>query len=144
MRDVRGPDSGLTPRRRWLRFRVDAQAAPEVRESALSHGRESASSSDHQPSAGGDHGWSSVVDGVDDLGRVDAVEIEQPRALAYQVRPRFRITILVVEIHPSARKHGIADEDIEHAMRHPLAIDDQDDDTRLYLGRPGSPICSRS
>ena len=39
-----------------------------------------------------------------------------------------------MEIHPSARKHGIADEDIEHAMRHPLAIDDQDDDTRLYLG----------
>lgn len=28
----------------------------------------------------------------------------------------------------------IADEDIEHAMRHALAIDDQDDDTRLYLG----------
>jgi hypothetical protein len=40
----------------------------------------------------------------------------------------------LVEIHPSARKHGIADEDIEHAMRHALAIDDQDDDTRLYLG----------
>jgi hypothetical protein len=39
-----------------------------------------------------------------------------------------------VEIHPSARKHGIADEDIDHAMGHPLAIDDQDDDTRLYLG----------
>jgi hypothetical protein len=39
-----------------------------------------------------------------------------------------------VEIHPSARRHGIADEDIEHAMRHALAIDDQDDDTRLYLG----------
>jgi hypothetical protein len=39
-----------------------------------------------------------------------------------------------VEIHPSARKHGIADGDIEHAMRHALAIDDQDDDTRLYLG----------
>jgi hypothetical protein len=35
-----------------------------------------------------------------------------------------------VKIHPSARKHGIADEDIEHAM----AIEDQDDDTRLYLG----------
>ena len=39
-----------------------------------------------------------------------------------------------MEIHPSARKHGNADEDIEHAMRHALAIDDQDDDTRLYLG----------
>jgi hypothetical protein len=43
-----------------------------------------------------------------------------------------------VEIHPSARKHGIADEDIEHAMGHrtrdTLAIDDQADDTRLYLG----------
>jgi hypothetical protein len=38
-----------------------------------------------------------------------------------------------VKIHPSARKHGIADEDIEHAMRHPLAIDDQDDDTRLRM-----------
>jgi hypothetical protein len=40
----------------------------------------------------------------------------------------------MVEIHPSARKHGIADEDIKHAMRHALALDDQDDDTRLYLG----------
>jgi hypothetical protein len=39
-----------------------------------------------------------------------------------------------VEIHPSARKHGIADEDIEHATRHAMAIEDQDDDTRLYLG----------
>jgi hypothetical protein len=49
-----------------------------------------------------------------------------------------------VEIHPSARKHGIADEDIEHAMRHALAIDDQADDTRLYLGPALAPICSRS
>jgi hypothetical protein len=39
-----------------------------------------------------------------------------------------------VEIHPSARRHGIADEDIEHAMTHAMAIEDQDDDTRLYLG----------
>jgi hypothetical protein len=39
-----------------------------------------------------------------------------------------------VEIHPSAHRHDIADEDIEHAMRHALATDDQDDDTRLYLG----------
>jgi hypothetical protein len=40
----------------------------------------------------------------------------------------------MLEIHPSARKHGIADEDIAHAMRHALAVDDQEDDTRLYLG----------
>jgi hypothetical protein len=35
---------------------------------------------------------------------------------------------------PSARKHGIADEDIEHAINNAMAIDDQDDDVRLYLG----------
>ena len=39
-----------------------------------------------------------------------------------------------MEIHPSARKHGIADEDMEHATAHAMAIEDQDDDTRLYLG----------
>ncbi len=39
-----------------------------------------------------------------------------------------------MEIHPSAGKHEIADEDIEHATTHALAIDDQDDDTRLYIG----------
>ena len=39
-----------------------------------------------------------------------------------------------MEIHQSARKHGIADEDIEHATARAMAIEDQDDDTRLYLG----------
>jgi len=39
-----------------------------------------------------------------------------------------------VEIHSSARKHGIADEDIDHATRNPMTIDDLDDDLRLYLG----------
>lgn len=39
-----------------------------------------------------------------------------------------------MDIHPSARKHAIADKDIQHGMRHALATDDQDDDTRLYLG----------
>jgi hypothetical protein len=38
-----------------------------------------------------------------------------------------------VEVHPSARKHGIADEDIEHATTHAMATEDHDD-TRLYLG----------
>lgn len=39
-----------------------------------------------------------------------------------------------MEIHSSARKHGIAGEDIEHAVDNAMSIDDQDDDTRLYLG----------
>jgi len=39
-----------------------------------------------------------------------------------------------VDIHPSARRHDIADEDIEHAAAHAMAIEDQEDDTRLYLG----------
>ncbi len=39
-----------------------------------------------------------------------------------------------MEIHPSARKHGVPDEEIHHAIAHAMAIDAQDDDTRLYLG----------
>jgi hypothetical protein len=39
----------------------------------------------------------------------------------------------LVDVHPSARKHGIADEDIEHATTHAMAIEDHDD-TQLYLG----------
>jgi hypothetical protein len=39
-----------------------------------------------------------------------------------------------VEIHPSARKHDIADEDMEHAVEHAMTIDDQEDGARLYLG----------
>ncbi len=51
-----------------------------------------------------------------------------------QLSAEFCSTICEVEIHASARKHGIADEDIEHATAHAMAIEDQDDDTRLYLG----------
>ena len=40
----------------------------------------------------------------------------------------------MLEIHPLARKHDIADEDIEHAMTHAMAIDDTGDDARLYIG----------
>lgn len=39
-----------------------------------------------------------------------------------------------MEIHLSARKHGLADEDIEHAVRNAMSIDEQPDDVRLYLG----------
>jgi hypothetical protein len=34
----------------------------------------------------------------------------------------------------SAREHRIADEDIEYGVTHAMAIDDIDDDARLYLG----------
>ena len=37
-------------------------------------------------------------------------------------------------MHESALKHGIAEEDIRHAVSNAMAIDDRDDDTRLYLG----------
>jgi hypothetical protein len=40
----------------------------------------------------------------------------------------------MLDIHPSARKHGIADEDIEHAVAHAMAIDDTQDDACLYIG----------
>jgi hypothetical protein len=39
-----------------------------------------------------------------------------------------------VEIYRSARRHGIADEDILHAVEHALAVGEQDDGTVLYLG----------
>lgn len=39
------------------------------------------------------------------------------------------------EIHHTARKHGIADDDIFHAIEHALAVDEYEDDDRvLYLG----------
>jgi hypothetical protein len=39
-----------------------------------------------------------------------------------------------MEVHPAARKHGVADEDIMHPTDNAITADDQDDDTRLYLG----------
>ena len=41
-----------------------------------------------------------------------------------------------------ARKHGVADEDIEHATKLAMAIENQEDDTRLYLGpsRSAEPL----
>jgi hypothetical protein len=38
-----------------------------------------------------------------------------------------------VEIHPSARRHGIADDDILHAIEHSLVIDDLGDDPDRWL-----------
>ncbi|MGH9191185.1 MAG: hypothetical protein ACRDZ0_01750 [Acidimicrobiales bacterium] len=39
-----------------------------------------------------------------------------------------------MEIYESARRHGIEDEDILHAVEHAVAIGDQDDGKVLYLG----------
>jgi hypothetical protein len=39
-----------------------------------------------------------------------------------------------VDIHPSARKHGVGDNDIRHAAANAMTFDDQDNDTVLYLG----------
>jgi hypothetical protein len=49
-----------------------------------------------------------------------------------------------VDIHPSARKHGIADEDIEHATTNAMSIDDQEDDTRSTSAPLATLTCSRS
>jgi hypothetical protein len=38
------------------------------------------------------------------------------------------------EIYASARKHGIGDADIVHAVQHALAVGEQDDGKVLYLG----------
>jgi hypothetical protein len=37
-------------------------------------------------------------------------------------------------VHPSALKHGVGKADIEHAIENAMVIEDQDQDTRLYLG----------
>lgn len=48
----------------------------------------------------------------------------------------------MLRVHAAARKHGIADDDILHAVTHALALKDHPDDTRLYLGpaRDGTPL----
>jgi len=38
-----------------------------------------------------------------------------------------------MEIHEAARKHGVADEDIQHAIDHALAIEDAGEDPDRWL-----------
>ena len=57
-----------------------------------------------------------------------------PPAIWLHRSNRFRTTIPPVDIHPAARKHGVAGEDIHHAATNAVTIDEQDDNTRLYLG----------
>ena len=46
----------------------------------------------------------------------------------------FVVRLLRVELVPSALNHGVEREDIEHAVRNAVVIDDVGDDLRLYLG----------
>lgn len=45
----------------------------------------------------------------------------------------FRSTLNVVEVHASARRHRVADEDIFHATVHALAIEDAGEDPDRWL-----------
>jgi hypothetical protein len=38
------------------------------------------------------------------------------------------------EVHPAALKHGVAADDIKHALGHALRTQEEDDQRRLYLG----------
>lgn len=58
----------------------------------------------------------------------------RPSSVAWHRQGPVSYYNLPVEIHSAARKHGVADEDIEHAMANAMTIEDQDEDTRLYLG----------
>src|SRR6266702_2394173 len=40
----------------------------------------------------------------------------------------------VQDIAPSARKHGIDDEDMRHALRNPLRVAELDDDLTMFTG----------
>jgi hypothetical protein len=40
----------------------------------------------------------------------------------------------VPDIAPSARKHGIADDDMRHALRNPLGVADLDDGLTMFIG----------
>ncbi|MGH9021575.1 MAG: hypothetical protein ACRDV9_00485 [Acidimicrobiia bacterium] len=39
-----------------------------------------------------------------------------------------------MEVHASAGKHGVDEQDIRHAVEQAMVLEDQDDNTRLYLG----------
>lgn len=64
----------------------------------------------------------------------------KPAAWSATKRKGFVVRLLRVDIHPAALKHGIVVDDIGHAVRNAIAIDDLDNDLRLYLGpaRSGS------
>ncbi|HUZ55702.1 MAG TPA: hypothetical protein VMU94_24630 [Streptosporangiaceae bacterium] len=48
----------------------------------------------------------------------------------------------VQDIAPSARKHGIDDADMRHALRNPILVTELDDDLTMFTGpaRDGTPL----
>jgi hypothetical protein len=49
--------------------------------------------------------------------------------------PHGKVTWLrVPAIAPSARKHGISDDDMRHALRNPIRVADLDDDLTMFIG----------
>ncbi|MCA1693589.1 MAG: hypothetical protein LC749_02040 [Actinobacteria bacterium] len=61
---------------------------------------------------------------IDGDGRSEPRQIAGSFAIRYSPR----------HIFSSARRHGIADGDIRHAIEHALAVGEQDDGKVLYLG----------
>lgn len=49
-----------------------------------------------------------------------------------------RYDFVRVDIYSSARKHGVVDADMVHAVQHALAVGEQDDAKVLYLGPDGA------
>ncbi|HVM41064.1 MAG TPA: DUF4258 domain-containing protein [Acidimicrobiia bacterium] len=47
-----------------------------------------------------------------------------------------------MDVHGSARKHGVDERDIRHAVEHAMVIEELDDDACLFLGpsRNGAPL----
>jgi hypothetical protein len=45
-------------------------------------------------------------------------------------------------IAPSARKHGVSDDDMLHALRHPIRVSEMDESLTMFVGpaRDGTPI----
>lgn len=66
------------------------------------------------------------------IGAQVSLRAARPMKTPYAIRISYYV--IVMEIHPAARKHGVADEDIRHAATNAITVDDQDDDARLYLG----------
>jgi hypothetical protein len=53
--------------------------------------------------------------------------------VAADVAPGFVVRFICVEVLPSARRHGVEDADIDHALRHATVIDEVDEDPVRYL-----------